>query len=208
MLQIRSGASAVNDALFFDDAGAGLARENLIDLSKGADHSGLARLFNGRQVYLKCVPIESDGMKLYAYVGRDKSMQEQERQRAVSEQAHSKKPLNKQAFHEKMDEHGVFVLVSSRRIRADKLLSLYYVRQDIEQVFDVSKNYASLLPLNVEKEETFRGHLLMTFIATVLLQMLQNEIRQSPFSLDRILARMQTQKAKVYEQVREFPGIR
>lgn len=96
-----------------------------------------------------------------------------------------------------MDEHGVFVLVSSRRIRADKLLSLYYVRQDIEQVFDVSKNYASLLPLNVEKEETFRGHLLVTFIATVLLQMVQNEIRQSPFSLDRILARMQTQKAKV-----------
>ena len=82
-----------------------------------------------------------------------------------------------------------------------ELLSLYYVRQDIEQVFDVSKNYASLLPLNVEKEETFRGHLLMTFIATVLLQMLQNEIRQSPFSLDRILARMQTQKAKVYENV-------
>ena len=75
------------------------------------------------------------------------------------------------------------------------------MRQDIEQVFDVSKNYASLLPLNVEKEETFRGHLLVTFIATELLQMLQNEIRQSPFSLDRILARMQTQKAKVYEHV-------
>ena len=130
-------------------------------------------------------------------------MQELERQRVVSKLAHSKKSLNKQAFHEKMemDEHGVFVLVSSWRIRADKLLSLYYVRQDIEQVFDVSKNYASLLPLNVEKEETFRGHQLLTFIATELLQMLQNEIRHSPFSLDRILARMQTQKAKVYENV-------
>ena len=128
-------------------------------------------------------------------------MQEQEQQRVVYGLAHSKKPLNKQAFHEKMDEHGVFVLVSSWRIRADKLLSLYYVRQDIEQVFDVSKNYAFLLPLNVEKEETFRGHLLMTFIATVFLPMLQNEIRHSPFSLDRILSRMQTQKAKVYKHV-------
>lgn len=57
------------------------------------------------------------------------------------------------------------------------------------------------MPLNVEREETFRGHLLMTFIATVLLQMLQNEIRHSPFSLDRILSRMQTQKAKVYKHV-------
>ena len=163
------------------------------------DESG--RLFNGRQVYVKCVPIDLDGMKLYAYVGRDKSMQEQERRRVISKEARSKKPLNKQALHEKMEEHGVFVLVSSRRIRADKLLCLYYVRQDIEQVFDVSKNYASLLPLNVEKQETFRGHLLMTFIATVLLQMLQNEIRQSPCSLDRIFTCMQTQKAKVYENV-------
>lgn len=41
----------------------------------------------------------------------------------------------------------------------------------------------------------------MTFIATVLRQMLQNEIRQSPFRPDRILAQMQTQKAKVYEHV-------
>ena len=72
---------------------------------------------------------------------------------------------------------------------------------NLRRIGSLPKNDASLLPLNVEKEETFRGHLLMTFIATVLLQMLQNEIRQSPFSLDRILARMQTQKAKVYENV-------
>ena len=37
-------------------------------------------------------------------------------------------------------------------------------------------------------------------IATVVLQMLQNKIKQSTFSLDRILARMRTQKAKVFEQ--------
>ena len=92
------------------------------------------------------------------------------------------------------------MLLSTRQIRADLILSHYYVRQDVEQVFDISKNYASLLPLNVEKEETFRGHLLMTFIATVVLQMLQNKIKQSTFSLDRILARMRTQKAKVFEQ--------
>ena len=34
----------------------------------------------------------------------------------------------------------------------------------------------------------------MTFIATVLLQMLQNEIRQSPFSLDYKLLRIKPRK--------------
>ena len=83
--------------------------------------------------------------------------------------------------------------------------SHYYVRQDIEQVFDITKNYASLLPLNIENEETFRGHLLMTFIATALLQQIQNELKNSNFSLDRILMRMRTQKAKVFENV-VIPG--
>lgn len=108
--------------------------------------------------------------------------------------------MRKDELQSSLEELGVFVLLSTRKIRADLILSHYYVRQDVEQVFDISKNYASLLPLNVEKEETFRGHLLMTFIATVVLQMLQNKIRQSTFTLDRILARMRTQKAKVFDQ--------
>ena len=94
-----------------------------------------------------------------------------------------------------------FALLATRRIKPEHVLSHYYVRQDVEQVFDISKNYASLLPLHVEKEETFRGHLLMTFLATVVMQKLQNELKTTEFSLDRMLARMRTQKAKVLESV-------
>ena len=83
--------------------------------------------------------------------------------------------------------------------------AIFVNKGTIEQVFDIRKNYASLLPLNVEKEETFRGHLLMTFIATALLQQIQNELKNSNFSLDRILMRMRTQKAKVFENV-VIPG--
>ena len=179
-----------------------LMANQLADLEKAenlaVDNEG--KLFNGRQVYMKCVPINYEGMKLYAYVGRDVAMRELERKQIVNRVVNSKKPVNKEELQNSLNELGVFVLLSTRQIRADLILSHYYVRQDVEQVFDISKNYASLLPLNVEKEETFRGHLLMTFIATVVLQMLQNKIKQSTFSLDRILARMRTQKAKVFEQ--------
>lgn len=178
-----------------------LMSKELADLERAenlaVDHEG--KLFNGRQVYMKCVPIDYEGMKLYAYIGRDVAMREIERKKIVNRVANSKRPINKEELQNSLNELGVFVLLSTRQIRADLILSHYYVRQDVEQVFDISKNYASLLPLNVEKEETFRGHLLMTFIATVVLQMLQNKIKQSTFSLDRILARMRTQKAKVFE---------
>lgn len=179
-----------------------LMANELSDLEK-ADNLAVdkeGKLFNGRQVYVKCVPVDYEGMKLYAYIGRDVAMREIERKKIVNRVVNSKKPVHKDELQSSLEELGVFVLLSTRKIRADLILSHYYVRQDVEQVFDISKNYASLLPLNVEKEETFRGHLLMTFIATVVLQMLQNKIRQSTFTLDRILARMRTQKAKVFEQ--------
>lgn len=157
------------------------------------------KLFNGRMVYVKCVEKVYKGMKLYAYVGRDKAMQEIERKGLVSRNADGR--VDRDDLHRQMREHEVFVLLATRRIKPEHVLSHYYVRQDVEQVFDISKNYASLLPLHVEKEEKFRGHLLMTFLATVVMQKLQNELKATEFSLDRMLARMRTQKAKVFESV-------
>jgi len=156
-------------------------------------------LFNGREVYIKCVKVNYKDMDLYAYIGRDKATQERDRHKYIK--SYNGKITNQKEFREKQKEFGVFVILSTRRIKAEKLLSDYYVRQDVEQVFDISKNYASLIPLNIEKEETFRGHLLMTFISTVILQKLQNIIKNSSFSLDRLFMRMRTQKAKVFDNV-------
>lgn len=53
-------------------------------------------------------------------------------------------------------------------IDTKEVLPLYYARQQIEQVFDIAKNYADILPLRVHGEDTFRGHLLLCFIATII----------------------------------------
>ena len=157
------------------------------------------RFFNGRHVYIKCVPVEYKTMQLYAYIGRDKTMQEIERRQLIARNVGER--INQKELHAQMRTQGTFVLLSTRKIKAKHLLEHYYVRQDIEQVFDITKNYASLSPLNVEREDTFRGHLLLTFIATVLMQKLQNDLKHSKFSLDRVLVRVRTQKAKVFENV-------
>ncbi|MDR1915838.1 MAG: hypothetical protein LBQ58_04600, partial [Synergistaceae bacterium] len=46
---------------------------------------------------------------------------------------------------------------------------LYYMRQSIEQTFDLAKNDVDLVPLRMHTEETFRGHLLLCFMSTVAL---------------------------------------
>ena len=142
------------------------------------------RLFNGRMVYIKCVPVKNYmGMDLYAYIGKDMGTAALESRQYAQRVYGSGEKLDRQAFYAQQQLHGIFMLLSTRNVRAEELLSTYHVRQEIEQVFDISKNYASLLPLYVEKEET------------------QLEIRESKYSLDAILTNMPNQHAKVFQNV-------
>jgi transposase len=76
----------------------------------------------------------------------------------------------------KMAQLGLFVIISSENLPTSEILPLYYTRQQVEQVFDVSKNNADILPIRVQNEDTFRGHLILAFLATVVIQKLQRDI--------------------------------
>jgi transposase len=73
---------------------------------------------------------------------------------------------------------GLFIRISFAEINTMEVLPLYYARQQIEQVFDIAKNYADILPLRVHGEDTFRGHLLLCFIATIICKRLQGSWTQ------------------------------
>lgn len=91
---------------------------------------------------------------------------------------------------------GVFALASTADIAAPDVLGAYCARQRIEQVFDVGKNYASLLPLRVRSEEALRGHLLLTFCATALLCRLQSRLPARASSMPQALAAARNQRCK------------
>jgi transposase len=99
---------------------------------------------------------------------------------------------------------GLFMILSSVDIPVEEILPLYYTRQQIEQVFDIGKNDADLLPIRVQNEDTLRGHLLLTFMATVLLQNLQRDIisrrhKKDKINSEGILMNMRNQKCKAYK---------
>ena len=159
------------------------AKENLVE-------------YNGRYVYLKCVPCELEGHGAYAYIGLDIARKSSE-SRKTFQRARDKKMNTDQVFNA-MQKQGIFILVSSRRIARAKVLPLYYTRQQIEQVFDVGKNYADLVPLRVHSEETFRGHLLLTFIATVVIKQIQDALSESSITPISLLLDLRNHKCKVY----------
>jgi len=152
--------------------------------------------YNGRYVFLKCVECEIEGHHAYAYIGLDIERKSSETKK-LFKRAAVKKISASQVF-DAMEKQGAFILISSRRIAKNKVLPLYYMRQQIEQVFDIGKNYADMLPIRVHSEETFRGHLLLTFIATVVIKHIQDELAMTSITPISLFQNLRNQKCKVF----------
>ena len=104
--------------------------------------------------------------------------------------------------YSQMGHHGVFVIFFlSRKIAVDKILPTYYTRHHIEQTFDIGKNYADMLPLRVQKEDTFRGHLLLTFILCVILKMIQDKLLKTKYNPISMFINLRNQKCMVYDKL-------
>ena len=99
---------------------------------------------------------------------------------------------------EAMERQGVFALISSRPIARDKILPTYYTRAQIEQVFDLCKNNTNMLPLRVHTEETFRGHLLIAFVASVIAKKLQEALKDTSLNPASAFQLLRNQKCKVF----------
>lgn len=156
--------------------------------------------FGSRFLYIKHADCKIQGRigeyDAHAYVALDMNRAGDE-ERKVMQHAVADN-LDAKEVHRNMQGKGFFVLVATRRINPEQILSIYYTRQQIEQVFDIGKNYASMLPVSVQKEETFRGHLMMTFMATVVCKKLQELTKDHLLTMTMMLEKLRNQKCKVY----------
>lgn len=152
----------------------------------------------GRYVYVDRAGAELvPGVRGWLYLCVDMQTRGQEQHKLFARA--KKKGLSEAEVHFRMERMGAFVLASTADIAAADVLDAYYARQRIEQVFDVGKNYASLLPVRVHSEEALRGHLLLTFCATALLCRLQSRMPARAVPMPQALAAARNQKCKVYD---------
>jgi len=154
--------------------------------------------YNTRYAYIKRIDCELvPGHRAYAYLGLDLSMLSFESSKLFARA--SRNNMSNIDVHRAMSTQGVFVLVSTRPIAKDKILPLYYTRQQIEQVFDVCKNNTNLLPLRIQSEDTLRGHLLLAFAASIICRKLQEELKDTDYTPENALLALRNHKCKVYE---------
>ena len=156
--------------------------------------------YNNRFVYVKTEPCMigfKSQYKAYAYVCKDLGRKNDEERKLFIRAMRDK--MSNSDVAEARKNLGMFVLISSDSIGKEHVLPLYYMRQQIEQIFDIGKNEANLLPLRSHNEKTFRGHLLLTFISTVIVKMMQETLRNSVLTPRSVLFNLANQKCKVYD---------
>jgi hypothetical protein len=124
--------------------------------------------YGDRLLFMKRVFFELHGHECYAYISVDFERMTDE-QESYYRKAVANRGKKKDGPEKPKEHFGFFVLISSEKLEPQEVMPLYYMRQTIEQTFDFAKNDVALLPLRSHKDETFRGHLLLSFMATVML---------------------------------------
>lgn len=130
--------------------------------------------YGNRILHVCKVETTHEGHPVYLYVALDK--QEQASQARRLQKSVEGMAMDPRELSKKIRSLGRFVMLSTRDLPISEVVPYYYKRQEIEQMLDVCKNYAKILPLRVHSEETLRGHLMVTFIATALLSVLQTKL--------------------------------
>jgi hypothetical protein len=97
-----------------------------------------------------------------------------------------------------MQNEGLFGLISGKELSNNEILPCYYQRQDAEQIFDFAKNYTRLLPMRVRTDATLAGHMLMSFLATIIVKMIQLRLKTQDMYLGSRLVTLRNLKCIVY----------
>lgn len=156
--------------------------------------------YNGRFYYIKrteCMIGQKCDRKAYAYLGLDLTMREQQKKHLCEKM--SDEHLSDGDIYDSMENYGLFMLVATRPVATEKILPLYYTRNRIEEIFRVDKGKGKLLPLRTATEETFCGHIMVTFIATVILILLQEKLADTSFTSSAMFEELRHQQGIVYD---------
>ena len=175
------------------------AADNLDDLMS----QKYAYRYGERLVFIKKIKVDVCGYDAYVYLCIDEDMYLMQHKKTILSALDDKR--NSDETDAAIKRLGAFAILASEEIPEDKLLPMYYTRQQVEQVFDISKNYADLLPIRVQSEQAFAGHLLICFMATAIMQKLQHDLlkrrskKAKSLNAESIMIYLRNQKCKVYK---------
>ena len=157
-------------------------------------------IYNGRFYYIKRIPCkigEKEDKDAYAYLGLDVSMRDQQKSSLRSKL--TDQDMADGDVYDSLNNYGLFMLMATRPISAEKAIAMYYTRNQIEEIFGIEKGNGKLLPLRTVTEETLRWHLLITFIVSVILLLLRDKLSEIKMPVSAAFEELRHQQGIVYD---------
>ncbi|MDR2198096.1 MAG: transposase [Deltaproteobacteria bacterium] len=145
------------------------------------------------------------GKKLLAYIMLDLNKQSIDKSKAIFKYAD--KDNKEEQIEKEYESAGKFILLSSLEYEISEILPLYYTRQAIEQIFDVSKTYCDILPLRGHSDESLNGIVLIAFMATVIYSSINYKLVATKFSAHAALIKLGHFKIDIYESCKILDNI-
>ena len=161
-------------------------------------------LYGERILHIKCEKVSLyDEYEGYVYVCLDVKKRADDITRIMTDAINDKEDADK--TKSKLKTAGIFALLSPEQIANSEVLQLYYLRQSAEQIFEISKSYADILPLRVHTETTLRGILMINFLAVAIYKNLDKQL-PSNIPLSNALKYLRSQKCKIYDEKKVVPS--
>jgi transposase len=155
--------------------------------------------YGERSLYGQKVDYNLFGKNIYAYIMLDINKQSEDENYIIQKYKEDNDRLSK--IDEKLPFAGKFVILSSENYNIDEILPLYYSRQMIEQVFDISKNFTDIIPLRGHSEETIRARLLISFISTIIYSSINFGLKDSKLCAHKAIYKLKNLLIKIYEDI-------
>lgn len=91
------------------------------------------------------------------------------------------------------------MLISTVKLTTQDAITMYYTRNQIEEIFGICKgDSGKLLPINVDTEKAFRGHLLISFITSIILLLLREKLSALNMTVESALTELSHHQGLVY----------
>ena len=156
-------------------------------------------LYGGRSVFIKKIKIDLYGKKAYLYLILDPVKKMKDAQELMHEYGNLQRKTikNKESYKNNLICCGIIGLVSSKSIATKEILSCYYLRQSVEQVFGFLKDDLGLLPIRKHNDATIRGYLFLQFITLIIFIKIREKLQQK-YTVEKMLMILSGLKCKVF----------
>ena len=152
-----------------------------------------ATKYGERAIFVKCKAIDLFGHKAYAYMVLDPIRKGKELQKLIMDHL-----ADSEIEPTETAGCGVMVLVSSNKLAPQNVVSNYYARQAVEQVFGFYKDDLQLLPLRAHSDDTIRGYMFLLFITLIIFIELRKALNDK-FTVEQALLITRNLKCKIFD---------